>query len=340
MGAPAWAQTLSPGPERRAGAAQLLGRGKDPSREQDGHPWEQDRGIQGWCSRAELCRAVLCHPTAGAELSQFPGRAGAHIPHLGRTPEVPVSGMVPTCPTFCGTPALLLLAGEHRDIHTNPRRAGNHLLPPAPGAVPTWAAGEGDPRPSPSARTATNSASWCTSWATSSGSGTSTRALTGMTTSPSSGRTSSQVGMSLPPPPLPALHPCRGVLPPRQRPHPVLHRAGIQLPEDGAGGGGVAGGDLRLRQHHALRQEHLLQVRPGLSPRVPSCPGDNGTVSPTLRGWLPAAHGVNPLRKGSHWCPGWDETPQRPFPEQGIAVPAVTSTGDTSPLTHRPAGFN
>lgn len=112
--------------------------------------------------------------------------------------------------------------------------------PSPPGAVPTWAAEAGDPRPSPSAKTVTNLASWCMSWATSSGFGTSTHAPTAMTTSPSSGRTSSQVGTSLPPPPHPH-HPCHGVPPVMS---PSLRRAGVQLLEDGAGGGGVAGRDI------------------------------------------------------------------------------------------------
>ena len=55
-------------------------------------------------------------------------------------------------------------------------------------------------------------------------------------------------GATAPPPPLP----------PR--------RAGVQLPQDGARGGGVAGRDVRLRQHHALRAKHLLQVRRPTAP--------------------------------------------------------------------------
>src|SRR4029434_6029430 len=37
-------------------------------------------------------------------------------------------------------------------------------------------------------------------------------------------------------------------------------RAGVQLPEDGAGGGGFPWGGIRLRQHHALCPEPVLQV--------------------------------------------------------------------------------
>lgn len=186
----------------------------------DGHPWEPPR----------------------AELSQFPGRAevgGA----AGAPSQRRQRGCLPDAPRHAG-PILPASRGKapgcphYRDVTL---RARAHPMPPTvpPDAVPTWAAEAGDPRPSPSAKTVTNLASWCTSWATSSGFGTSTHAPTGTTTSPSSGRTSSQVGPSLPPP-LPPLPPCQWS--PQQRPRPAcLCRAGVQLSEDGAGGGGVAG---------------------------------------------------------------------------------------------------
>lgn len=66
MGAPAWVQTLSSGPEHGAGEAQLQGRGEERCRELGGHPWEQDLGL------VQLCQAVLGHPMPAAELSQFP----------------------------------------------------------------------------------------------------------------------------------------------------------------------------------------------------------------------------------------------------------------------------
>ena len=50
----------------------------------------------------------------------------------------------------------------------------------------------------------------------------------------------------------------------------ALCRTRVQLPEDGAGRGGLAGRGVRLRQHHALRQEHLLQVIGAQRPPPPS----------------------------------------------------------------------
>jgi len=62
-------------------------------------------------------------------------------------------------------------------------------------AVPTWAAGEGGPRPSLLGKTVTSLVSWCTSWAMWSGSGTNTPDLTGTNMSASSGTTFSQVAI-------------------------------------------------------------------------------------------------------------------------------------------------
>lgn len=44
------------------------------------------------------------------------------------------------------------------------------------------------------------------------------------------------------------------------------HRSGIQFLENGSRGSELPGRNLRLRQHHALRPEHLLQVRTSALP--------------------------------------------------------------------------
>lgn len=70
---------------------------------------------------------------------------------------------------------------------------------------------------------------------------------------------------------------------PPSPPHTLTHsllRAGVQLPEDGTWGGGLLGGGLRLRQHYALCQEHLLQV--GGAVDGPS--GEGSTSEPNLLG--------------------------------------------------------